>query len=560
MFATILLPLLAQSGFNISNTLGDGMVLQRGPQQAVIYGLGDTPGETLTVTFKGSLLKTTVGNDGIWRLSLPAQPASKTPQDITVKSSQGAEHDLKGVLFGDVYLCSGQSNMQYTPHSMAGMNNLTAELAAADAYGADIKFFTVGMQTVCGDPKKNQTDCSKPFTELNSAFDAPPAACRQGSSCRENWSPASSASLGGQAWNTFSAVCWLTGRDIYNALGGEVPLGLISSNWGGTQVQLWQPNTGSLYNSMIAPFTVGPMALTGATWYQGESNVGAASYYAVGFPAMIEGWRQTFKNAKLWFGFVQIASFGYSHPYGNPPRPETAHSRAAGDLRQAQLAALALDNVGMTTAVDTGDWSNIHPPDKQNPSSRLANQALTQIYGKTIPGSDFPFYSGSKMTQSGSTVTVTVAITAGGKPTTLTTDAPTAATQSTTLGKGVDVPRNKCVTVGIKNTYPQDCGYPLILGTAGNATVIELTAVATIGADASSIVLTVSNTPANFKPIASSYGRASWPMTIFFSKEGDKLPVIPWFSNFTSTSPWEPPHGLLAADLETPILQDFKFE
>ena len=62
------------------------------------------------------------------------------------------------------------------------------------------------------------------------------------------------------------------------------------------------------------------------------------------------------------------------------------------------------------------------------------------------------------MTQSGSTVTVTVAITAGGKPTTLTTDAPTAATQSTTLGKGVDVPRNKCVTVGIKNTYPQDCG------------------------------------------------------------------------------------------------------
>jgi len=149
------------------------------------------------------------------------------------------------------------------------------------------------------------------------------------------------------------------------------PLGLISSNWGGTQVQLWQPNTGSLYNSMIAPFTVGPMALTGATWYQGESNVGAASYYAVGFPAMIEGWRQTFKNAKLWFGFVQIASFGYSHPYGNPPRPETAHSRAAGDLRQAQLAALALDNVGMTTAVDTGDWANIHPPDKQNPSSRL---------------------------------------------------------------------------------------------------------------------------------------------------------------------------------------------
>ena len=65
--------------------------------------------------------------------------------------------------------------------------------------------------------------------------------------------------------------------------------GLISSNWGGTPVQVWEANTGSLYNSMIAPFTVGPMALTGATWYQGESNVGQASYYAVGFPQMILG-------------------------------------------------------------------------------------------------------------------------------------------------------------------------------------------------------------------------------------------------------------------------------
>ena len=173
--------------------------------------------------------------------------------------------------------------MQYTPLSMAGMNNLTAELAAADAYGDTVRFFTVGMDTQCGDPAKNQTDCSQPFRELNDAGVPPPGTpCRGGHSCREPWERASSAALGGAAWNTFSAVCWLMGRRVHDALGGTVPLGLISSNWGGTPVQVWQPldsmrdcdggkatTGGTLYNSMIAPYTVGPMALTGISWYQG---------------------------------------------------------------------------------------------------------------------------------------------------------------------------------------------------------------------------------------------------------------------------------------------------
>ena len=154
---------------------------------------------------------------------------------------------------------------------------------------------------------------------------------------------------------------------------------------GGTPVQVWMPLSatkvctpkatvgGTLYNSMVAPYTVGPMALRGASWYQGESNVGAAQFYACAFPAMISSWRELFKVPDLWFGFVQIASFGYSHPMpGN--KPETHHSQMAGDLRQSQLAALALPNVGLTTAVHTGDWSNIHPPDKENPSKALADQ------------------------------------------------------------------------------------------------------------------------------------------------------------------------------------------
>eukprot|EP01052_Picozoa_sp_SAG31_P055459 SAG31_NODE_15324_length_760_cov_1.481089_1_plen_98_part_10 len=98
--------------------------------------------------------------------------------------------------------------MQYTPHSMAGMNNLTAELAAADAY-TDIRFFTVGQ--------KNQS--KTPFSQL--------------ASIEEPWETASAKSLGGTAWDTFSGVCWLFGRDIYDALGGTVPIGLVSNNWGG---------------------------------------------------------------------------------------------------------------------------------------------------------------------------------------------------------------------------------------------------------------------------------------------------------------------------------------
>lgn len=239
--------------------------------------------------------------------------------------------------------------------------------------------------------------------------------------------------------------------------------------------------------------------------------------------------------------------------YGHPPRAEQSHSWAAGDLRQSQLAALALPNIGLTTAIDTGDWTNIHPPDKQTPSRRLANQALTAIYTKDIPGSAFPLFAGQAVTTNtvtqtaGGTVSVTVKIEAGGKPCKLSTDAPLAATQSTTLGKGVSVPRNECITAGFANTFPQDCGYPQIYG--ANASSM-LNATATIGSDGSSIILTAP-APAGFKPVATSYGRASWPRTVFYV--GD-LPVIPWYSDMTATDPWTPPKagGGWVADEEAP--------
>ena len=163
---------------------------------------------------------------------------------------------------------SSQSNMQYTPHSMAGMNNASAEIAAADAF-TDIRYFTVGMDI----------GSDVPLNQLNPNFRHRDPTCAGGKSCRTNWTHASAAALGAQAWDTFSAVCWLFGRDVYRRLNGTVPIGLVSSNWGGTPIQSWQPlasardctskgaKGGNLYNAMIAPYTVGPMALHGVTWY-----------------------------------------------------------------------------------------------------------------------------------------------------------------------------------------------------------------------------------------------------------------------------------------------------
>jgi sialate O-acetylesterase len=164
---------------------------------------------------------------------LPPTPASTASETIAFVFPDGSTFALRDVLFGDVMLCGGQSNMQYTPRSMAGMNNQSAEIAAADAY-AHIRFFTVGEGTDC-----NRKDCSAPFRELDAnVTQFPNGTCYSGHSCRDPWAVASAGWLGAQAWNSFSAVCWLFGRDIHDALGGTVPIGLISSNWGGTPVQV----------------------------------------------------------------------------------------------------------------------------------------------------------------------------------------------------------------------------------------------------------------------------------------------------------------------------------
>jgi hypothetical protein len=256
---------------------------------------------------------------------------------------------------------------------------------------------------------------------------------------------------------------------------------------------------------------------------------------------------------QLWFGFVQIAGWGYSRPYGHQ-LCEQDHSWAAGDLRQAQLAALALPHVGFSTAIDTGDWSNIHPPDKQTAARRLAQQALVQVYGQQVAGADFPVYAGSaRVTAPSGHVAVAVQIKGwlSGRPLPITASPPTAATQSSTLGQPGSVPRSECVTMLGYPRLPCDCGYPYIYGVV-NGTSHFLNASATIGTDGTSILL-AAPAPEGFEPTASSYGRASWPMTLFFAADGGN-PVVPWYANFSTTNPWQPP--VRAADVTVPAVAE----
>ena len=239
----------------LSATLGDHMVLQRAPQSAVVWG-HTAPEATVTTTFGGATFETTADGDGTWRQRLPPTAASATPRALTFASTSGEAAAVRDVLFGDVFLCGGQSNMQFTVPAAADGR---AEARAADAF-TTVRVFTVG--------EGNGTSASN-FSDLQTVA--------------QPWAVASNASVydprAGDAvhadWGSyFSAVCWTFGRALSEAL-GDVPIGLVSNNWGGTKIELWMPTTapckkkdegGDLYRTMIHPYAVGPMAVAGFAW------------------------------------------------------------------------------------------------------------------------------------------------------------------------------------------------------------------------------------------------------------------------------------------------------
>ncbi len=351
---------------------GDHMVLQA-DQPVPVWGWAD-PGESVAVTFSGQNKRTTAGTDGRWLVRLDALPVSAQPAELTV-----AAHETKvftDVLVGEVWLCSGQSNMEKPLGEQRGQKpvfNAEEEIRAADF--PLIRLFKVA-----------KTKASLPARDL------------QGT-----WTPCSPETIDRIK---FSAAGYFFGRKIHREL--NVPVGLIDSTWGGTRIEVWTPPAGfaalpsladfsdalktpgqkaegsepaSLYHAMIHPLV--PFALRGVLWYQGETNImdvdDGGPRYADKMKALIQGWRAVWQQ-EFSFYYVQVAP----HLYHVVRPAQVVSPEAAPRLWEAQTASQRLPRTGMIVTTDlVDDLADIHPRNKKDVGERLARWALTKDYGRT---------------------------------------------------------------------------------------------------------------------------------------------------------------------------------
>jgi len=459
------------------------MVLQREPQQASIWGWSEA-GDVVTVTFNNLGYRATAGKNGAWSVSLPATKAGG-PYVIAVASSAGEKIVLDNVLFGDVYICTGQSNMVLT----VGMAfNATYELGLASKY-PNIRVFVTGETNISATPLDDLVQVQLP------------------------WSVPSEKTLSGGDWTYFSATSWYFGKGLYDQY--QVPIGLISSSWRGTYIQAWSsraaltacnitaepalptadPNQPSvLWNAMINPFV--PMALRGAVWYQGEHNVGENVLYTCAFPALIENWRLNFaKGFSFPFFFVHLQAWTGSTGSG---------SVSVALLREAQLAALKVKAVGYASAIDLGDptspWLTIHPRDKQDVGKRLVSAARSIAYGENVVWQGPTFLSATQAVRN-LVATVSVLFTTYGAPG-LKTHTPVPCPAATTC-------ENFQILLSDKVWYPPDS---VALSTTPNQVTLTLNLKS---------ALTVQGV---------RYGFAIWPTVTLYSAED--LPAIPFNYNF----------------------------
>ncbi len=341
----------------LPSILGDNMVLQR-EQPLPVWGW-DEPGTEVHVSLGDAKATAKADADGKWMVKLPAMKAGG-PHVLTVEGSSTAT--AKNILIGEVWLCSGQSNMEW---AVAGSDDAQAEIAAADH--PQIRHIKIPH---------------RPSAEAES--DVP----------SDGWKVCSPATVSG-----FTAVGYFFARHLQGEL--NVPIGIIGSNWGGTRIEPWTPPVGfqqvpalkaiaddlekfplqnaegkinhqsplALYNGMISPLV--PYALRGAIWYQGESNNGEGMLYFEKMKALIAGWRSVWHNEAMPFYFVQLAPYNYG---GDP-------TRLAG-IWEAQSAALSIPHTGMAVTVDIGNVKDIHPRNKQDVGKRLALWALAKDYGR----------------------------------------------------------------------------------------------------------------------------------------------------------------------------------
>ena len=357
---------------------GDNMVLQQ-QMPVPVWGWA-APNAAVTVKFSGQTKSTRAAADGKWLVKLGKLKASFAPQTLVVES--GETKTFTNILVGEVWLGSGQSNMEKPVGKQQGQKptlNAEAELAAADY--PSIRIFKI-----------EKTLAATAQNELPK---------------NSGWLACSSNALDGIS---FSAAEYFFGREIFTNL--NVPVGLIESSWGGTRIEPWTPPVGfkknptlaklavpvagtnkisntrpmAIYNAMIAP--IAGFALRGALWYQGESNLPGTNAdtdylkYTDKMAALVGGWRTQWHEGDFPFYFVQIAPFKYFG--GKIVRTKSAEMLPEFWTLQSR-AARKIKNTGMVVTTDLVDnLDDIHPRDKATVGHRLALLALNETYGKEI--------------------------------------------------------------------------------------------------------------------------------------------------------------------------------
>ncbi|MEI9809120.1 MAG: sialate O-acetylesterase [Bacteroidota bacterium] len=350
LFISLFVTIQSFSQLRLPSVIASGMVLQQNDSVA-IWGWGYS-GQEVKVTGSWDNKTSTgiIANTAKWSVRLKT-PVAGGPYTIRISSESG-ELVLNDVMIGEVWLCSGQSNMEWGYYK--GVGYIKQELPTS--YNKNIRFFHI-----------SRTTSDYPQEDV-----------------KASWQVCDSNSL-----KAFSAVGYYFGKKLQQDM--NVPIGLINASWGGTPAEVWTPaevvngdatlkqaagqlqesqwwasKPGLNYNGMLAPIT--PFNIAGAIWYQGEGNTGTNSTYGQLFTAMIDAWRNKWKK-QLPFYYVQIAPY----KYGN--------LNVGALLQEQQTKVMSHPNTGMVVVTDLIDSvTNIHPSNKRDVGSRLANWALAETY------------------------------------------------------------------------------------------------------------------------------------------------------------------------------------
>lgn len=358
---------VATAAIELPAVIGDGMVLQQ-QSKAALWGHSSTRGPiTIVTSWDKRNYQVRPGADGQWRTAVQT-PGAGGPFEIKISDGSSVKI-LRNILIGEVWICSGQSNMEMPVKGFFNQPVTGAQDLLMNAGDTAIRLFTVDKVTSTAVRKD----------------------------CKGQWRSAEAGVVA-----DFSAVGYTFATLLRQKL--KVPVGVIQTAWGGTLIEAWmskenlaafpevqwtQPSDSNknypsgLFNGMIGP--IAGYTMKGVIWYQGEQNRMAPALYARLMPAMVKEWREKWDTGEWPFYYTQLA------PYTYPQDKEK--SIMVAWLREVQLKALqTIPNSGMAVTMDIGTETTIHPPDKITVARRLVYLALNRTYGfKGLP-CDGPVY------------------------------------------------------------------------------------------------------------------------------------------------------------------------